>query len=166
MCQGFRQSQGQHILWQGDPLSCVKTFGTRGCKLCSKEWYAIIKLTQVTPNLGINKCNKVHGACRHKPRFHRFDHPGNVNSSTDDSKRMKGSQRPSSTTSIGSTGSNETLGSSNNHRGEPLLGPGDPAPTYWDNLSNGPRAHSLLTTKELDLPQVESNLNESPQEDI
>jgi hypothetical protein len=25
------------ILWQGDPLSCVKTFGTRDCKLCSKE---------------------------------------------------------------------------------------------------------------------------------
>ena len=25
------------ILWQGDPLSCVKTFGTRGCKLCAKE---------------------------------------------------------------------------------------------------------------------------------
>ncbi len=25
------------ILWQGDPLSCVKTFGTRACKLCAKE---------------------------------------------------------------------------------------------------------------------------------
>jgi hypothetical protein len=25
------------ILWQGDPLSYVKTFGTRDCKLCSKE---------------------------------------------------------------------------------------------------------------------------------
>jgi hypothetical protein len=26
-----------NILWQGDPLSCVKTFGTRSCKLCTKE---------------------------------------------------------------------------------------------------------------------------------
>jgi hypothetical protein len=26
-----------NILWQGDPLSCVKTSGTRSCKLCTKE---------------------------------------------------------------------------------------------------------------------------------
>jgi hypothetical protein len=26
------------ILWQGDPLSCVKTFGTRAFKLCAKEF--------------------------------------------------------------------------------------------------------------------------------
>jgi hypothetical protein len=65
-----------------------------------------------------------------------------------------------------STGSNETLSSFNNCRGEPLLGPEDPVPTHWENLSNGLRAHSLLTTKELDLPQVESNLNKSPQEDL
>jgi hypothetical protein len=55
------------ILWQGDPLSCVKTFGTRSCKLCVKERYAIIKLTHKTPNLAINKCHEVHGACNHKP---------------------------------------------------------------------------------------------------
>ena len=154
------------ILWQGDPLSCVKTFGTRGCKLCAKERYAIIKLTRETPNLAINKCNEVHGACRHRPRFHRFDHSGNANSSTDESGRTKGSQRPSSITSTGSTGSNDTLGSFNDRRGEPLLGPEDPVPTYWENRSNGLRARSLLTTEEPDLPQVESNLNESPQEDL
>jgi hypothetical protein len=56
-----------NILWQCDPLSCVKTFGTRSCKLCAKERYAIIKLTCKTPNLAINKCNEVHGTCRHKP---------------------------------------------------------------------------------------------------
>ncbi len=78
------------ILWQGDPLSCVKTFGTRSCKLCTKERYAIIKLTRETPNLAINKCNEVHGACRHKPWFHRFDNSENANSSTDESRRTKG----------------------------------------------------------------------------
>jgi hypothetical protein len=67
---------------------------------------------------------------------------------------------------MGSTGSNETLSSFNNCRGEPLLGPEDPVPTHWENLSHGLSARSLLTTKELDLPQVESNLNESPQEDL
>jgi hypothetical protein len=37
------------ILWQGDPLSCLQTFGTRACKLCLKEQYAIIKLMRETP---------------------------------------------------------------------------------------------------------------------
>ena len=152
------------ILWQGDPLSCVKTFGTRSCKLCAKERYAIIKLTRETPNLAINKCNEVHGACHHKPRFHRFDHSENANSSTDESGRMKGLQQPSSTTSTGSSSSNHTLGSFNDRREESMLGTIHPVPTYWENRSHGLRARSLLTTKEPDLPQVESNLNESPQE--
>jgi hypothetical protein len=153
-----------NILWQGDPLSSEKTFGTRNCKLCAKERCAIIKLTRETPNLAINKCNEVHGACRHKPRFHRFDHSENANSSTDESGRTKGSQRPSSTTSMGSSSSNHTLGSLNDCREEPTLGPSDPVPTYWENQSHGLRARSLLTLKEPDLPQVKSNLNESPQE--
>jgi hypothetical protein len=33
----------------------------------TKEQYAIIKLTCETPNLAINKCNEVHGACRLPP---------------------------------------------------------------------------------------------------
>ncbi len=37
---------------------------------------------------------------------------------------------------------------------EPTLGPDDPVPTYGETQSHGLRAHSLLTTKELDLPQV------------
>jgi hypothetical protein len=45
-----------------------------------------------------------------------------------------------------------------------MLGPDDPVPTYWENWSHDLCARSLLTTKEPDLPQVESNLNESPQE--
>ena len=65
---------------------------------------------------------------------------------------------------MGSTSSNHTLGSLNDRREEPTLGPDDPVPTYWETRSHGLHAHSLLTTKEPDLPQVESNLNESPQE--
>jgi hypothetical protein len=120
----------------------------------------------MTPNLAINKCNKVHGACRHRPRFHRFDHSENTNSSTDESVRMNESQRLSSTTSLGSTSSTNTLGSFDNRRGEPVLGPTDPAPMFWESRSNRLHACSLLTTKELDLPQVESNLNKLPQEDL
>jgi hypothetical protein len=106
----------------------------------------------------------VHGTCCHKPWFHRFGHSENANSSTDESKRMKRLQRPSSTTSTGSSSSNHTLGSFNDCREESTLGTIQPEPTYWQNRSHSLRACSLLTTKELDLPQVESNLNESPQE--
>jgi hypothetical protein len=67
---------------------------------------------------------------------------------------------------VRSTSSTITLGSFDDHRGELVLGPTDPAPKFWGSHSNGLRAHSLLTTKELDLPQVESNLNKSPQEDL
>jgi hypothetical protein len=116
--------------------------------------------------LAINKCNEVHGACRHRPRFHRFDHSENSNSSTDESVRTKESQQLSSTTSMGSTSSTITLSSFDDRRREPVLGPTDPAPKFWENRSNGLRARSLLTTKEPDLPQVESNLNKSPQEDL
>ena len=62
------------ILWQGNPLACVKTFGTSACKLCAKERLAILKITRKTPHLAINKCTEIYGACRHKPAFHRFDH--------------------------------------------------------------------------------------------
>jgi len=154
------------ILWQGDPLSCLQTFGTRACKLCSKERYAIIKLTRGTPRLAINKCNEVHGACRHRPRFHRFDHSENANSSTDESTRTKESQRLSSTTSLGSAGSTKTFGSFDDRREEPTIGPTDPPPTYWENRSNGLRARSLLTTNAPDLPQVESYLDEPSLEDL
>ena len=60
------------ILWKGNPLSCVKTFGSRACKLCSKERMEILKLVRKHPEKAINRCNEICGACRHKPRFHRF----------------------------------------------------------------------------------------------
>jgi hypothetical protein len=65
---------------------------------------------------------------------------------------------------MGSSSSNHTLGSLNDCREEPTLGPNDPVSTYWENQSHGLCACSLLTLKEPDLPQVESNLNKSPQE--
>ena len=86
------------LLWQGNPMSCVKTFGTRACKLCSKERSAILKLTRKTPHLAINKCNEVYGACRHKPRFHRFNQSqsSDANTSTDESIKDERVTKPSS----------------------------------------------------------------------
>jgi hypothetical protein len=38
---------------------------------------------------------------------------------------------------MGSSSSNHTLGSLNDRREEPMLGPSDPVPTYWENQSHG-----------------------------
>jgi hypothetical protein len=32
----------------------------------------IIKLSRTIPDKIINSCSRIHGACRHKPRFHRY----------------------------------------------------------------------------------------------
>ncbi len=60
------------ILWQGNPISCVKSFRTSNCKLCTKERIAIYKHSKTHPDLLINSCNELYGACRHKPKFHRY----------------------------------------------------------------------------------------------
>ena len=75
------------LLWKGNPLSCVKTFGTKGCKLCAHERLEILKLVRFEPEKAINKNNEVYGACRHKPRFHKFCRltRSDKNASTDES---------------------------------------------------------------------------------
>ncbi len=60
------------IIWQGNPISAVKTFGTANCALCNKERLEILKLSRYKPHLLINSCNEIYGACRHKPKFHRY----------------------------------------------------------------------------------------------
>ena len=60
------------IAWQGNPISVMKTFGTLYCSLCMKERCQIIKEKFTKNNKLINSCDKMHGACRHKSRFHRF----------------------------------------------------------------------------------------------
>jgi len=82
-------------IWQGDPLSCVRTFGTKSCKLCFREKIAILELIRKHPSKAINVRNEIHGACRHKPRFHRFIKRNMY--STDESSEDE--NRPSSTTS-------------------------------------------------------------------
>jgi hypothetical protein len=60
------------ILWQGNPISIVKTFGKSSCALCNRERMEIVKLSRTIPDKLINSCSEIHGACRHKPRFHRY----------------------------------------------------------------------------------------------
>ena len=72
------------VLWQGNPISAVKTFATHNCALCTRERLAILKVSRSKPELLINSCDKIYGACKHKPKFHRFT--TNNSTSTDESQ--------------------------------------------------------------------------------
>ena len=67
-----RSQLSYRILWQGNPISAVKTFGKDHCVLCSKERFFIMEHTKFNSNKLINNNSEIYGACRHKPRFHRF----------------------------------------------------------------------------------------------
>ena len=60
------------ILWQGNSISCNKSFGKLNCSLCMKERIKILSFQTESPNLIINSNSEFYGACRHKPRFHRY----------------------------------------------------------------------------------------------
>jgi hypothetical protein len=73
------------IVWKGNPIGCMKTFGSNSCNLCMKERLAILNMTRKNPKKLINSRNEICGACRHKTRFHRFHRqPKNNHPSTDD----------------------------------------------------------------------------------
>ena len=78
-----------NILWQGNPISVVKTFGKSICTLCNRERMEIIKLSRSISDRLINSCSKIHGACRHyKQRFHRY-HKQDNSTSADEHKKCK-----------------------------------------------------------------------------
>jgi hypothetical protein len=60
------------ILWQGNPISCVKSFKKMNCTLCMKERTEIMKRSFENDKKAINNCSELYGACKHNPAFHRF----------------------------------------------------------------------------------------------
>ena len=64
------------ILWQGKPISTVKTFKNLNCSSCTRERLEIYKAMRNdkknNTNFLINSLNELCGGCRHIPRFHRF----------------------------------------------------------------------------------------------
>ena len=82
----LRAIQKFEIIWQGNPISASKTFGTRGCILCTREKIAVIKAGRKEPEKLINSCSEIYGACRHKPRFHRYKEEGKIISTDDPEK--------------------------------------------------------------------------------
>jgi hypothetical protein len=74
------------IVWQGNAISCMKSFGKLNCSLCMQEMIKILCTICQEEWRIINHCNKIYGACQHKMRFHRFlkEHKDVKNTSTDE----------------------------------------------------------------------------------
>jgi hypothetical protein len=52
------------ILWKGNPISVVKTFGKTTYNLCNRERMEIVKLSRSTHDILINSCLEIHDTCR------------------------------------------------------------------------------------------------------
>ena len=92
-------------LWQGKPISCNKSFGKLNCSLCMKERLEILKLSRYDPAIIINNSSEFYGACRHRPRFHRY--PTNCTPHSTDDKHS--SERVNTRDSINSQNSLGTI---------------------------------------------------------
>lgn len=64
------------IVWQGNPMSSIKTFRNLNCNPCTKERLEIYKAMQLdqknNSKLFINSLNELYGGCRHSPKFHGY----------------------------------------------------------------------------------------------
>jgi hypothetical protein len=68
----LRESIDFDILWAANPISVVRSFGKPSCSLCMVERIKNFDQSRVANSKLINSCSEIYGACRHKPRFHRF----------------------------------------------------------------------------------------------
>ena len=75
------------ILWQGNPLSVVQTFGTPTCKLCSRERLEIYKRARFKRNTLINERTDLFEACKHKAAFHRYEQEAPCTDETQGSRK-------------------------------------------------------------------------------
>jgi hypothetical protein len=85
----LRRMMKVKIIWQGNAISCMKSFGKLNCSLCMRERIEILRTIRQEEWKIINNCNEIYGACRHKTRFHRFlkEHTNVKNTSTDEGNK-------------------------------------------------------------------------------
>ena len=88
------------IIWQGNPISCMKTFRQLNCRLCMRERLEILKMGKKEPRKLINSRSEIYGACRHKPRFHRYFMNGPTSADEGLKSRKDGPQPTGSADSI------------------------------------------------------------------
>ena len=105
-----RDNINSRVIWQGNPMSAVKSFGTNNCLLCNREKLAILKQSLKDKYCMINSCSEVYGACRHIPRFHRF--PERHDPSTDDCTEHEKSRHKHTTSSDMSSSNSDKRDSS------------------------------------------------------
>ena len=61
----------QHeILYEGDPLKVVKTYGGNACRICMVERMEILKESCRNGRKLLNKRSKIFSTCRHNVHFH------------------------------------------------------------------------------------------------
>ena len=100
----LRRIMKYQILWQVNPISCMKTFRKLNCALCMQERAEILRAYQQEKTKLINSKMEIFGACHHKMKFHRFLKENRMvkSTSTDDGvcqKRVYGGGKSKESTS-------------------------------------------------------------------
>lgn len=101
--QQLREMFSFEMLREGNPVSLNKSFGRHSCTLCVKERLKISEHSMAkkkTHSLSIIKNSETFGACRHKPRFHRFPSSRNANRNSVEARHVPGSSSTCSTSAV------------------------------------------------------------------
>ena len=61
-----------NVVYQGNPNSDARMFGTSRCKIWMKEQLEILRHSSDPTLKLMNSHLEIHSACLHKPEFHRF----------------------------------------------------------------------------------------------
>ena len=69
-CCDIRRHMSVDILWQGNPITTMKKYGTNYCVLCMFERCAILDQWKTDKKQLINSRLELFGGCRHRTRFH------------------------------------------------------------------------------------------------
>ena len=54
------------VIWEGNPIGCIKTFATNNCTRCARERIEIIKMSKSNPTLLMNSRNEISSALRRR----------------------------------------------------------------------------------------------------
>ena len=60
------------IIYEGNAISVVKTYGTQKCRVCAEEKFAIWEENCRNFCFILNKRKEIYGACAHNVHFHHF----------------------------------------------------------------------------------------------
>jgi hypothetical protein len=59
----LRRMMKVKIIWQGNAISCMKSFGKLNCSLCMRERIEILRTIRQEEWKIINNCNEIYGPC-------------------------------------------------------------------------------------------------------